>query len=364
VSNKIDWDAIRRLPILEVAANLGIEIKGKNALCFGGHDKKTRSLHFDPKKNLWHCFGCGLGGSVVELVREARSFLTSRDAALWIQGSLLDGGHRLANTRRYAGAPARSGSASQVRLDSSHEAASAFRPESDIYEWIMKRCPLRDDGARYLQVARGFDRGTIDYFQIGELDDPNRLLMDLRATWPMERLIQCGVLVNRPESQSCRLVWWEKALLFPFFVGGHVVYIQARQIHSGKTRYINLRGVQVPMFNVRSLESLKVGTRIYVCEGIPDTMTAHQLGLIGVGCLGANAFREEWARILAPFEVIVVPDGDSGGEKFYSNVRGALGRLGHSVERIRIPPGEDFSSAYKKGLLGLRSSPRKVNDRD
>jgi len=64
---KPDLASVKAIPILEVAKRLGIVVKGKTALCFGGHDKSSLSLNFDPNKNLWHCFGCGKGGDSIKL---------------------------------------------------------------------------------------------------------------------------------------------------------------------------------------------------------------------------------------------------------------------------------------------------------
>jgi len=34
------------------------------------HEEKTPSLSITPENNLWHCFGCGKGGSVIDFVME------------------------------------------------------------------------------------------------------------------------------------------------------------------------------------------------------------------------------------------------------------------------------------------------------
>jgi DNA primase len=347
--HRINWEAIRRLPILEVAAILGINIQGKNALCFGGHDNKTKSLHFSVEENLWHCFGCGRGGSVVELVREARDFPSTLEAALWIQRHLLHGlaairiPDKSVGTSRYSEAAPKSPS----------EKVSPFCSDPEIYEWVLEQCPLLEAGTRYLHVERGFNKATIDYFRVGELNTDRRLISELREHWSGERLARSGLLVGTSDPKGPRLVWWTNVILFPFVVQRRVLYIQARRKDDKLPRYINLRGVRMPMFNLSSLDTAGLGDDVYVCEGIPDTMTAHQLGLRAVGCLGANAFTEAWARLLAPFRVTVIPDGDSGGERFYANVKKAMAALGHSAERIRVPPGEDFSSASQKGLLAV-----------
>ena len=55
---------------------LGIELKrgGKDMLgCCPFHEDDTASLVVTPGKNLWHCFGCGVGGGPIDWVCQRRS---------------------------------------------------------------------------------------------------------------------------------------------------------------------------------------------------------------------------------------------------------------------------------------------------
>ena len=71
---KADLSPIKRIAILEVAGRLGIEVKGKKAICFGDHDTDP-SLSFVPAKNIWKCFGCDKKGDSITLVMNASSGL-------------------------------------------------------------------------------------------------------------------------------------------------------------------------------------------------------------------------------------------------------------------------------------------------
>ena len=56
------------LSIAEVLTFYGVEIKrGNKALC-PIHKEKTPSFAVYPDNNSWHCFGCGVGGSVIDFV--------------------------------------------------------------------------------------------------------------------------------------------------------------------------------------------------------------------------------------------------------------------------------------------------------
>ncbi len=57
--------------LLRLAESQGYTLKkeGKDyVMCCPFHDDKTPSLKITPAKNLFHCFGCGAGGSVIDWV--------------------------------------------------------------------------------------------------------------------------------------------------------------------------------------------------------------------------------------------------------------------------------------------------------
>lgn len=57
-------------PLLQYCQARGIELRREGtrwkALC-PLHNEKTASFYIGPDPNLWHCFGCGAGGSIVDL---------------------------------------------------------------------------------------------------------------------------------------------------------------------------------------------------------------------------------------------------------------------------------------------------------
>lgn len=63
-----DLDVIKqRIPIEDLAESLGIKVINHVAKC-PFHSDDNPSLHFSPGKNLFHCFGCSVGGDVFDLL--------------------------------------------------------------------------------------------------------------------------------------------------------------------------------------------------------------------------------------------------------------------------------------------------------
>ena len=62
---------LKSIPLTSLVQTSGIELKRRGANLVGMcpfHLEKTPSLVVTPRKNLWHCFGCGLGGSTIDWV--------------------------------------------------------------------------------------------------------------------------------------------------------------------------------------------------------------------------------------------------------------------------------------------------------
>lgn len=66
----ISDDAKARLRAVDISAVVrrsGVELK-RNKACCPFHGEKTPSFSVHPKKNIWHCFGCGAGGDAISYV--------------------------------------------------------------------------------------------------------------------------------------------------------------------------------------------------------------------------------------------------------------------------------------------------------
>ncbi len=87
--------------------------------------------------------------------------------------------------------------------------------------------------------------------------------------------------------------------------------LEARE---GAPKYCNLAGVEVPaLLNVDRLMELEPGSRVFVCEGAPDTLILEQEGFPAVGIIGSSGYKGEWVGDLAHFRVHLVLDNDAAG---------------------------------------------------
>jgi DNA primase len=337
------WDLtpIHQIPILDIAHRLGVQVRGKKAMCFAGHDKRTPSLTFSTDKNTWRCFGaCGKGGDGITLVMEKLG-VDFKAAVNWLSNEFhVDMGQH--GHRSYLRADRLKSQASSLpEVRSSKE--SKFLPDPELYTWLISKCqPISQArGLDYLK-NHGIPLGVATRFGLRELRDPERALLNMIDRWGTKRVLQGGLAwgdAAKPE----RMIWTSYTILFPFFCEGVVEYIQGR-LFKGNAKYLGPRGIEKPLFNLDSLVSLPPGSIVHICEGIPDALALEANGLHAVAVLGANSFRAEWVEFLMKYDVVLMPDGDSGGETFHRKIFEAFLARGKAVRRVRIPAGKDAAA--------------------
>lgn len=336
---------IKIIPVMDIAARLQIKIKGHKAFCFAGHDKKTPSLSFEPNRNIWTCFGCGKKGNGINLVMEVFScdFKTALD---WFRSEYGVGTTRsigIGQKQIYGRAkPKRKPEFKQASLQK-HKVQSEFSPDHELYTWLVEKCGAVESiqGQQYLN-DHGISRDMAIRFNIRELRDPLRAIQSLIKVWGAERVFRSGIAWGSDEDQPTSLIWTSYALLFPFIENGNVHYLQGR-LFAGKRKYVNLRGLPKLLFNQARLRLLTQNATVHICEGIPDAIALEGMDLPAVAVLGATSFRAEWVDDFVGFEIVLLPDGDAGGNAFTKTVGEYFEKRGKNVRIIKAPQGKDVA---------------------
>jgi DNA primase len=338
---RVDLSGFKRLPVVEVASALGLEVeKGSKCRCFI-HEDSNPSLVFFRDSNRWHCFGCGVGGDTIELVKRYLD-VDFKEALEWLRRRFLVG-------ERQTPKAAPAGPSQMAGQRSLFSKTERFQADPLVYSWLMDSLGLSAKGRCYLIERRGLDEATIRDFGIKDVERPYGIIAEARDVWGEQRLLRCGLLKKGRDGDS-KPVWWSHVILFPFVdTEGRVVSIQGRQVEPGLRgpKYINLYGVKTAIFNQQILGLLQPGDSVYMCEGIMDTLTAHQMGLKAVGIPGAGGFKKEWYPLFEGLQVNVVPDTDGAGQRFAERIEAIFGAHKQTVKIIRLPHGKDLSDYWQ-----------------
>src|SRR5437588_830023 len=288
--------------------------------------KGHKSLSIDLQRGLFHCFSRDEGGDAIrfyELVRNVSFSQAVRELASEL-GISASGQLSLA----FRAAPDREVAEQQEPLNAERMTA--------ICERFLKVCRREEqmEGISYL-ARRGIDAKTMR--RAGLVYFPRRayrrVMRQMRDGFALEELQRSGLF-----NAQAHLTFYRHRLLFPFYVEGHVVYLQARTTAAGvEPRWHNMRGGVPSLYNIDALSELPTGHVVYLVEGFTDTLTLLTHEFAAVGLVGAGGLKPEWLAPLARFRVVSALDPDAAGQRAAAAYEELFAARGLRLARITLP---------------------------
>ena len=316
------------------------------------HNEKSPSFAVSPDKQIFHCFGCGVGGNVFHFVskiegvgfREAVEILANRaNVALPVMTTSDE------EDKQYY---------LRSRIYEINKAAAMFyhknlyNPSSKIAQEYVKK--------------RRLDNNTLKTFFIGYSGNYNELYKFLKEQGFKDEEILASTLVNKNDKGEF-IDRFRKRLMFPIqdergkFIafGGRILIDPPKENASEEeklafkkqAKYINstenlayskgrhLFGLYAAKKAVHET-SLK---KILIVEGYMDTISLHQRGITNVVASLGTALTEAQGRLLRKSceQVIVGYDADGAGQA--ATIRGLeiLQNLGCDVRILQIEGAKD-----------------------
>jgi DNA primase len=316
---------------------LGKDIAGKCPF----HADDTASLVITPSKNLWHCFGCQVGGGVVDWVMKLRG-VSFRHAVELLKDetaltSLAAGGSHPIKQSTVRTLPA------PVSLDADDRAL--LLQVVGYYQQSLRDSP---DALAYLQ-ARGLSHPELlDHFKLGY---SNRTL-GLRL--PRKNRVEGAQLRSRLERLG---VYRESG--HEHFNGSLVVPVldehgQVREMYGRKISNKHRDDVPLHMYlranplrgrGVFNVAALAASKEIILCESIIDALTFWCAGFRNVTCsYGVEGFTDELMqafKLHAVTRVLIAYDRDEAGDRAAEKLAAKLMGEGMECYRVMFPKGMD-----------------------
>lgn len=334
---KHNTDLLNSINILEVAEKLNIEFNRNNkALCFI-HNEAQPSLSFEPKRNMWYCFGCGVGGNVIKLVQE-KNKMSFHDACVWLEKNFnlpsFPGDTQYTFEKKN-----RPTIHSKVHNDSK----KATRPDTELYKAMLEYLELSDRAKDYLCNVRNLSDGVLYKNGIVSIEDSKKFYEWLRKTYSDSRLLEAGLLTEDPYG-TYKNHWWMEGIVFPYFnYSGEIINLQIRPYKETKSKYIFLHGQNTCMYNENSLLDLDNGSTVFLCEGAIDVLSLLKKGFCAVGLPGVPTLKKEWISILSRFNIEIVFDNDAAGQRAAEKHKQALREKNINVRIRDISPYKDIN---------------------
>jgi DNA primase len=314
------------------------------------HQEKTPSFHVSPQRQTFHCFGCGVGGSVFRFVMEYEhvDFPASvRKLAARVGIPIVE--------ERGAGDEDRQHEARRTLLKLHAEAAEWF------HENLLKK-EFAQSAREYLK-QRGVDRQVAKNWQLGFAPDT----WDAFLKWALDRgysrsqLLQSGLVKPRDEDRPESEVYdrFRGRIMFPICNDvGEVIAFSGRLLQSDVEAAKYLNSPETPLFrkgNVlfglhKTKRGLIEANCAIVCEGQLDLIALFEAGITNVVAPQGTAFTEGQARILKRFvdEVVLCFDADEAGQKAAERSLDALLQNDLIVRIVDMPPGQDPDSLIRR----------------
>lgn len=294
------------------------------------HSEKTPSFSVSPDRQIYHCFGCGKGGGVINFIMEienlsfpeAVEFLAKRVGMTMPEQE----DNREAKKRRRL-------------LDLNRDAARFFYSCLSVPEGA----PARDYMAK-----REITPATAKRFGLGFAPDTwDSLIKAMRELGYSEyEMFDAGLV--RKGKNSGHYDTFRNRLMFPVIdVRGDVIGFSGRILGDGEPKYMN--SPETLVFNKsRNLFALNLAKKsksghIILAEGNIDVVMMHQAGFdSAVASLGTSLTPEQ-ARLISHYakEVIIAYDSDGAGKKAAQRAIGLLDKLDVKVKVLSMSGAKD-----------------------
>lgn len=322
--------------ILDVVGEyVKLEKKGKNyfGLC-PFHREKTPSFSVDNTKQMYHCFGCGKGGSVIQFVMDAENLdyieaikLLAEKARITLpEGDSEEEKKRALKTQEI------------IKINT--DAARFF------YEQLNEK---KSSVAREYLQKRKVSEGIIKKFGIGYSSEEWDLLYRFLKSknYSDEDLLASGLILAKKNGSGCFDRFRER-VMFPIFdLRGNVIGFGGRVLDASMPKYMN--SPETLVYNKRkNLYALNFAKnsgdkRIIVVEGYMDVISLYQFGIINTVASLGTALTESQGRILKKYaeEIIISYDADTAGQAATMRGLNLLDDIGCNVKVLLIPKGKD-----------------------
>ncbi len=296
------------------------------------HKEKSPSFSVSPDKQIFHCFGCGVGGNVFHFVSKIEniSFKESLETLADKAGVELpilenDGDSKIL--------------ALKSKVYEINKCAAEFYHEN-LYK------PTAKPAQEYVK-KRKLDNSTLKSFLIGYSGNFNELYMLLKQKGYTEEEILASSLVNKtPEGKY--IDRFRKRLMFPIQdVRGRVIAFGGRVLDDSKPKYIN-SPENIVYSKGRHLYGLNVAKKyetkkIIIVEGYMDAVSLHQRGIHNVVASLGTAMTEAQGRLLrkSSEQIIIGYDSDGAGQVATQRGLEILQSLGCDVRVLQIEGAKD-----------------------
>ena len=309
------------------------------------HREKSPSFHVSREKQLFHCFGCGASGNLVQFVMrsegldfvEAVRLLADRAGIILPEPGVRAGDGQLLKKKIY----------------------EMNRISARFFFDTLTKTPEGRDALLYFS-ERKIQKKTIIAYGLGFAPDSKTALHDHLAEmgYTDEEILKAGLCIERDNKITDK---FRNRVMFPIIdLRGNVIGFGGRIMAKPENaaykipKYLN--SAETPVFNKgRNLFSLNYAKKsspysIILVEGYMDVISVYQAGIHNVVATLGTALTENQAKLLMKYasEVLICYDSDGPGQEATVKAIEIMNSIGARSRVISLKDSKDPDEYIKK----------------
>ena len=317
------------------------------------HNEKSPSFSVSGSKQMYHCFGCGVGGNVFTFLMEYENF------------TFVEALKTLAD---------RAG----VKLPEMEQSEEAKRA-ADLRGRLLE---IYKEAGKYYFYQLKSERGTqaLAYLKNRQLSDEiitrfglgysNKFSDDLYQYMKKlgydDGILRQSGLFTMDEAKGVYDKFWNR-VMFPIMDGNNrVIAFGGRVMGEGTPKYLNSPETLIfdKSRNLFGLNFARQSRKPYmlICEGYMDVISLHQAGFTNTVASLGTAFTSLQARLLSRYtkEVMLTYDSDSAGTQAMLRAIPILKEAGLSAKVVNMKPYKDPDEFIK--ALGAEEYQKRIDE--
>lgn len=297
------------------------------------HSEKSPSFSVNPARQMYKCFGCGVGGNVITFVMEYENY------------SFPEAMQYLAE-RAGVELPQNEMTAEQRKQESLRTTLLEINTKAARFYYARLKSAQGKIGYDYLQ-QRGLSNETIVHFGLGYAGQGgDELYRYLRQQGYADSILKETGLFKMDERGVYDKFW--NRVMFPIMdVSNHVIGFGGRVMGDAKPKYLNSPETRVfdKSRNLFGMNYARQGKRnhLILCEGYMDVIALHQAGFTNAVASLGTAFTEQQANLMRRYtkEVLLTYDSDGAGQKAALRAIPILRKAGLIGKVVHMEPYKD-----------------------
>ncbi len=299
------------------------------------HAEKSPSFAVHPTKQIYHCFGCGVGGDVFKFVME-------------MEKCAFPEAIRIVAEKCAIAAPRQKERSPEERKENQQRSVLVeMNREAQTFFVKQLEGTLEGKAARAYLEDRGLDKDTIERFGIGYAPSGgDALLRHLKSKYNEKLLVESG-LVSRDQSAGRLFDRFRRRITFPISnESGKIVAFGARALGDDMPKYLN--SPETPIYsksNVlyhmdRAKDALRRQDFAILVEGYMDAIAVARAGISNVVASCGTSLAEQQIKLLGRFtrRVVVNYDPDTAGQTATERSLSLLLEQDFEVRVLVLPP--------------------------